>query len=192
MNRIIRNSLSVCFGIIKCALIKGCHCSRFSFGKLPRISLYTEIALDKDSQLNIGSRLLMRGGARIRVSSNAVCKLGDNVALGPNVMIACHKLITIGNNVQLSPNVQIYDHDHDFRYPGGLKENHYTEDAVEIGDNVWIGANAVILKGTRIADNCVVAANSTVKGLYNEKNMLIVQKRSTECIPIRIKAEEKK
>lgn len=106
-------------------------------------------------------------------------------------MIACHKAMTIVNNVQLSPNVQIYDHDHDFRYSGGLKENHYTEGDVKIGNNVWIGANVVILKGTVIADNCVVAANSTVKGLLIEKNTMIVQKRSTECIPIKLRTEEK-
>lgn len=108
---------------------------------------------------------LTEGGARLSASGNDVCKLGGNVALGPNVMIACHKAITIGNNV----NVQIYDHAHDFRHSGGLKENHYTKGDVKIGNNFWIGANAFILKETVKADNCIVAANSTVKGLFIEK-----------------------
>jgi acetyltransferase-like isoleucine patch superfamily enzyme len=33
---------------------------------------------------------------------------------------------------------------------------------VKIGDNVWIGMNAVILKGVNIGDNAVIAAGSVV------------------------------
>ena len=35
-------------------------------------------------------------------------------------------------------------------------------DPVKIADNVWIGMNAVILKGVTIGENCVVAAGSVV------------------------------
>ena len=46
---------------------------------------------------------------------------------------------------------------------------------VHIGDNVWLGANAVVLKGVTIGDNAVIAANSVVSKdvppntLYREK-----------------------
>ena len=33
---------------------------------------------------------------------------------------------------------------------------------VRIGDNVWLGANVVVLKGVTIGDNAVIAANSVV------------------------------
>lgn len=37
---------------------------------------------------------------------------------------------------------------------------------ITIGNNVWIGLNSIILKGTTIGDNCVIAAGSIVKGNY--------------------------
>lgn len=37
---------------------------------------------------------------------------------------------------------------------------------IKIGNNVWISANAIILKGTIIGDNCVVGAGSVVKGKF--------------------------
>lgn len=75
----------------------------------------------------------------------------------------------------------IYDHDHDFRAKNGLKELKYKTSPVEIGDNVWIGANTVILRGAKIGNNCVITASSVIKGEYPD-NSIIVQKRNTETI----------
>lgn len=49
-------------------------------------------------------------------------------------------------------------------------------DDVVIGDNVWIGANSVILRGSRIGDNAVIAAGTIVKGTV-ESNTLVYDKR---------------
>ncbi|OXY81524.1 hypothetical protein B6S08_11145 [Oceanimonas doudoroffii] len=45
--------------------------------------------------------------------------------------------------------------------------------AVRIGDHVWIGARAMILKGSEIADDCVVGAQSLVTGRFSENKVLI-------------------
>ena len=76
----------------------------------------------------------------------------------------------------LSPNVQIYDHDHDYVCEGGIAKGKYITGPVEIGSNVWIGANCVILRGTKIGDNCVIGANSVVKGEI-PANSVVYQKR---------------
>lgn len=55
------------------------------------------------------------------------------------------------------------DHDHDYRTSGGIKELQYKKNPIQIGSNVWIGANSVILRGVKIGDNVVVAAGSIVK-----------------------------
>ncbi|MDE5784325.1 MAG: acyltransferase, partial [Prevotella sp.] len=39
-------------------------------------------------------------------------------------------------------------------------------ESVRIGENVWIGLNSVILKGSEIGDNSVVAAGSIVRGSF--------------------------
>ena len=52
---------------------------------------------------------------------------------------------------------------------------------ITIGNNVWIGANTLILRGTTIGDNCVVAGGSVIRGNY-PSNTVIIQKRTTEVL----------
>ena len=70
----------------------------------------------------------------------------------------------------------IYDHDHDFRIKDGLKSLKYKTSPIIIGNNVWIGSNTIILRGSKIGNNCVIGAGSVIKGTY-EDGSIIVQKR---------------
>lgn len=72
------------------------------------------------------------------------------------------------------PNVMIFDHDHDYQ-SYNLKENFKTDEII-IEDNCWIGANVVILKGTHIKENSVIAAGSVVRGVI-EQNTLFYNER---------------
>lgn len=79
------------------------------------------------------------------------------------------------------PGVMVFDHDHDYTY--ALSEDRYKEQSVIIGDNVWIGANTVILRGTTIGANSVVGAGCVLKGTY-PSDSLIIQKKDDKIIPI--------
>ena len=57
----------------------------------------------------------------------------------------------------------IYDHDHDFKVHGGKKMEKYKTSPIKIGNNVWIGANVIILRGVTIGDNSVIAAGTIVR-----------------------------
>ena len=67
-------------------------------------------------------------------------------------------------------NCQFLDSDHQFIEYVGRKEK---ENEIIIGNHVWIGSGAQIYKGTIIADGCVIAANSVVRGIFNTSNSLI-------------------
>jgi maltose O-acetyltransferase len=41
-----------------------------------------------------------------------------------------------------------------------------------IGDNVWIGMNAVVLKGVTIGDNCVIAAGAVVTKSFDANSLV--------------------
>jgi acetyltransferase-like isoleucine patch superfamily enzyme len=155
------------------------HFKGFKGPKISLVSPLSEITLNRKGKLTIGEKFKMRDGAKIRVRNGAVCKIGKNTSVNSNNMIACHEKIVIGDNVQFSPNVQIYDHDHDFRAEGGIKAGKYKTAPVEIGNNVWIGANTVILRGTKIGDNCVIAAGSVIKGEF-PANSVVYQKRELQ------------
>ena len=67
-------------------------------------------------------------------------------------------LITIGDNVTMAPRVHILCHDASTK--GFL--GHTKIGRVSIGDNVFIGAESVVLPGVTIGNNVIVGANSTV------------------------------
>jgi len=67
-------------------------------------------------------------------------------------------LITIGDNVTLAPRVHILAHDASLCHHLGYARI----GSVIIGNNVFIGAESVILPNVRIGDNSVIGANSTV------------------------------
>lgn len=56
---------------------------------------------------------------------------------------------------------------------GGGENRSIINKPIKIGEDVWIGCRAVVLKGVNLADGTVVAANSTITKSYNEKNILI-------------------
>lgn len=67
-------------------------------------------------------------------------------------------LIEIGNNVTIAPRVHILCHDASTKHFLG-----YTKiGRVTIGDNVFIGAESVVLPGIKIGNNSIIGANSTV------------------------------
>lgn len=165
--------------------IKLFHMKNFQSSFVNIISMFTEITLDYGGKLKIGNHFKMRDGAKIRVRRGANCIIGNNTSVSSNNIITCHEKIVIGDNVQLSPNVQIYDHDHDFRVEDGIKSMKYRTSPVTIGDNVWIGANSVILRGASIGNNSIIAANSVVKGKVPADSVYI-QKREATIKEIRI------
>lgn len=99
-------------------------------------------------------------------------KIGKNTYIGLGTRVWSAKKITIGDNVQLAHNVNIFDSNiHSIDPAVRLSEflNHYEnegsdlqEKEVVIGDNVWIGTNAVILKGVSVGMNSIVGTGSII------------------------------
>lgn len=67
-------------------------------------------------------------------------------------------LISVGNDVTLASNVRILAHD-----ASTVKERAHTKiGVVKIGNNVFIGADSIVLCNTRIGDNAIIGACSVV------------------------------
>ncbi len=171
-----KNIISVLFTLVKFCLIKMIRGERFKFSFVERFSPNTMINLYPKGQLILGNKVRAHSGTKLSVTQNAVMKIGDNTTINYNCIFVAKKRIIIGKDVAFGPNVIMYDHDHDYRKSGVVNSDEFKCGDIVIGDNVWIGANAIILRGTHIGDNCVVAAGTVVKGdfedntvIYNEK-----------------------
>ena len=83
-------------------------------------------------------------------------------------------LIEIGKNVQITNGVKILTHGFDWAVLKGVYGDICgSSGKVTIGDNCFIGTNAVILKGTTLGDNVIVGAGSVVTGGTFPSNCVI-------------------
>ena len=106
-------------------------------------------------------------GERFIINQPFRCDYGCNIFLGEDCFINfnCTILdegeVRIGNNAFLGPNVSIYTACHPLE---AEKRNKFIEwaEAVTIGNNVWIGGNVTILPGVTLGDNVVIGAGAVV------------------------------
>lgn len=133
-------------------------------------------------KIRIGKRSTIYSNVNIVATNNGNICIGNHVSINRNTVIICHEKITIGDDVGIGPNVCIYDHDHKFDKNG--KGKGYRTGAVEIGNNVWIGAGTIILRNTKIGDNSVIGAGCIVKGDI-PPNSLVKSNRELVIEPLR-------
>lgn len=133
------------------------------------------ISIGKNGFLTVIQYLITNGELHIRVSDNAHIIIGKHVFFNHNCSVTAKEEIKIGDNTAIANNVVIVDHDHQFG-SNGVTDG-YTIAPICIKENVWIGANSVILKGVTIGEETVIAAGSIVNksvpahelwGLLNE------------------------
>lgn len=179
MRRLLYNLISVLFSALRFGILKLFHFQHFSFAGIQRFSPNTEVVIIEKGSIRLGRHVRAHRRSKLLAFSSGVLEIGSDTALGNGVSINCMERITIGEGVQIGPDVKIYDHDHDFRVPGGIRAEKFKTAPVEIGANSWIGCNVVILMGTTLGENCIVGAGSVLKGQY-PANSVIVQKRNTE------------
>ncbi len=95
------------------------------------------------------------------------CDYGQNIEIKDHCYINHHCSIgdggkvTIGNYVIIGPYVGFYTAQHPLD-PQKRLEGWQTVQDIQIGNNVWIGANCTILSGVKIGDNSVIGAGSVV------------------------------
>ena len=96
-------------------------------------------------------------------NKNSIIKIGNNFWANNNLSIISEaEGVEIGDNVLIGSNVEILDSDFHPLDPNSRIGGSPKTGKVIIGNNVFIGNNAVILRGVRIGDNSVIANNSLV------------------------------
>ena len=124
--------------------------------------IYCSVRMDTPPyrQFSLGKRSVVESFCCI---NNAV---GD-VLIGDNTRIGIHCTVigpvTIGSHVNLAQGITVTALNHNFEdTTKRIDEQGVSTRPVVIGDDVWIGANAVILPGVTIGHHSVVAAGAVV------------------------------
>lgn len=151
-------------------------------------------------QLSVGKNLILEDNVSVNALSFNGITLGDNVSIAKDSILFCTGVIaqkgtgitignrtgisaraylagqggiTIGNDVIMGPNVQIFSENHafsDLTIP--IKQQGVIKQAVQIGNNCWIGGGATILAGVTLGDGCVVAAGSVVNKSFSGNTVI--------------------
>lgn len=150
--------------------------NRVSFSSFRTAGSPYVMVSNKSIGMKIGKNFAMNNGIKNNpigcaqpctffVDKNSLIEIGDNVGISQAAIIS-HCSIKIGNNVKIGGGVCIYTTDF---HSLNAKIRASSEDQqfkvckpVEIGDNVFIGAKSLILKGVKIGKNSIIGAGSVV------------------------------
>lgn len=120
---------------------------------------FARVSIAKKGQLIISGSYSVYNRTEIWINENAVLHL-SNGYMNSDCRVICSERIEIGEGTFIGNGVVIRDDDqHQLMYGDNEKS---TIKPISIGKHVWIGQNAMILKGVTIGDGAVVAAGSVV------------------------------
>jgi acetyltransferase-like isoleucine patch superfamily enzyme len=115
-------------------------------------------------KVTIGKRLVMR--SRLVASEigaalpGAELRIGDNVFINHGATVIANHYIEIGDGTLIGEFAALYDTNH---HPVDSTHSQKYEPVI-IESNVWLGRGVIVLPGSRIGSNSVIAAGSVVKG----------------------------
>jgi len=86
----------------------------------------------------------------------------------PGSYIQAHNGIEIGKNVRIGPGIKMISANHDILN----FDKHILKKPIIIGDNCWIGANAIILPGVQLGEHVIVGAGAVVTKSFPSNCMI--------------------
>lgn len=120
-----------------------------------------------EERTEVMRQILGKTGNQFFIEQPFICDYGYNIEIGEN-FYSNHNLVILdankvkfGNNVFIAPNCGFYTAGHPLDYEARNKGLEYAK-PIEVGNNVWIGGNVVVLPGVSIGDNVVIGAGSIV------------------------------
>jgi acetyltransferase-like isoleucine patch superfamily enzyme len=107
--------------------------------------------------------MLKEGSKLCACNAQAQIRIGANTTFGYYSFLFASSSIQIGDNCLIAPFVYLVDTDHDIKRDQLINSQANISAPIVIGNDVWIGTGAKILKGVTIGDGAVIAAGAVVK-----------------------------
>ena len=121
-----------------------------------------ELKIEPRGQIRFGRFVWIGDGTKIRCHEGVV-EIGAKTVMGQECTISAYQRVRIGEQCVIADRAMFIDFDHgivEVERPIRL-QGIYKRD-VEVGNNVWIGYGACILRGVSIGDNSVIGTNTVV------------------------------
>ncbi|HYH53171.1 MAG TPA: acyltransferase [Solirubrobacterales bacterium] len=121
-----------------------------------------ELKIEPQGEIRFGRFVWIGDGTKIRCHEGVV-EIGAKTVMGQECTISAYQRVRIGEECVIADRAMFIDFDHgivEVERPIRL-QGIYKRD-VEVGNNVWIGYGACILRGVSVGDNSVIGTNSVV------------------------------
>jgi len=119
------------------------------------------VRIEGPVRIHLADRSAVLEGAIL--NGTGVIRVGAGSSIGHESVIVAREEVTIGANCMLAGRCYVIDVDHEFTSAyTPIVQQELRVAPIRIGDDVWIGAYTVILRGVTIGDGCVVGASSVV------------------------------
>lgn len=122
---------------------------------------------NKEDRQNLIRKMLGKTNGSFLIEQPFFCDYGYNIEIGENFyanmncIILDEAKVVFGNNVFIASGCGFYTAEHPLDVEQRNKGLEYAK-PITIGNNVWIGAQCIILAGVTIGDNCIIGAGSVV------------------------------
>lgn len=151
-------------------ILRGCRLSFFyhifrsniRIGSLLRVYSGREWIFIPGCSFVCGRKVLLGNNVSLRSSDGALLEIEDNVGIGNNSQIVCHKHIKIGKGTSIAPGVMLFDHNHLFDKDYGVNQRKFEDGEIVIGEHCWLGAGVIVVKDVTIGNNAIIGAGSVV------------------------------
>lgn len=118
--------------------------------------------IGRDAKVVLGRWSWLGHGTKVRAHEGEV-RIGAKTVLGQECTISAYQHVSIGRECIVADRVMLIDFDHgvvEVERPIRL-QGIYKRD-VRVGNNVWIGYGAALLRGVTVGDNAIVGTSSVV------------------------------
>jgi acetyltransferase-like isoleucine patch superfamily enzyme len=137
--------------------------------RIPRLGKRNIIRVEKGGVLEISGRLQTCRDVEIVVYKNGHLIIDDNLYIGHGSTIACSEKIFIGKDTMIADFVTIRDMNHKRSPEPPFCLSGEETAPIRIGHNCWIGSKVTIVAGAIIGDNVTVGANAVVTGTFGSQ-----------------------
>jgi acetyltransferase-like isoleucine patch superfamily enzyme len=120
------------------------------------------IQIGEKGRVELGRWSWVGHGSKLRCHEGVI-SIGAKSVLGQECTISAYQHVSIGRECVIADRVMLIDFDHgmvEVERPVRL-QGIYKRD-VRIGNNVWIGYGACVLRGVKVGDNAVIGTNAVV------------------------------
>lgn len=137
------------------------------------------------------------GDGTVLRAHEGTLRIGDKCVFGQNNTVNCHLDVQIGAECIIADFVYIGDFDHRTELTSlPIRRQGLVKSPVTIGPDVWLGVKSTILRGSRVGQGSVVAANAVVRGDIPEFSIaggvpakVLVDRRAREAEQERVRLD---